>query len=111
MLPSPPECDLVLYDFSPSSIRREVATSSATVNSNADEGKCTVKVISKPTTISKEKYWKDDVSSALPFRRVERSVAIKANGVMIDDQHVIVVCVSGSVSAMVLGSWRKLMVE
>jgi hypothetical protein len=54
------------------------------------------RIVDAPTILPKRRIWRDDVVTSLPFREVIRRMAIRANGVMIDDQRVIVVCVSGS---------------
>lgn len=57
------------------------------------------RIVDAPTILPKRRIWRDDVVTSLPFREVTRRMAIRANGVMIDDQRVIVVCVSRSDSA------------
>lgn len=71
------------------SVRRETLK-----GRNEDDGEWSVSVETEPTVLPKGKMWKDDVRSELPFREVVRRKAIRANGIMIDDQRVIVICVS-----------------
>jgi hypothetical protein len=53
-----------------------------------------VRVVTAPTVLERRRLWREDVVSGLPFREVWRRKEMRANGVMIDDQRVIVVCVS-----------------
>lgn len=56
------------------------------------------RIVDAPTILPRRRIWRDDVVTSLPFREVIRKMAIRANGVMMDDQRVIVVCVSRSES-------------
>ena len=59
-----------------------------------DETEFEVRLVLAPTVLEKRHVWKDDVVSGLPFREVWRRLDQMANGVMIDDERVIVVRVS-----------------
>lgn len=64
-----------------------------------EEKEYEVRVVTAPTVLEARKVWKDDVVSGLPFREVWRRKEMRANGVMMDDQRVIVVCVSSTLTA------------
>ncbi len=53
-----------------------------------------VRTIDEPTSIDDDKVFADEILSNLPYREVTRRLGIVANGVMIDDQRVIMVSVS-----------------
>lgn len=59
-----------------------------------DETEYEVRLVSAPTVLEKRRVWREDVVSGLPFREVWRRLERRANGVMMDDQRVIVVKVS-----------------
>ncbi|TYJ57026.1 hypothetical protein B9479_002305 [Cryptococcus floricola] len=49
------------------------------------------RVVTEPTVLRKKNVWEGDVVSGLPYREVWREYGGLANGVMIDDQRVIVI--------------------
>lgn len=59
-----------------------------------EEDEYEVRVVTAPTVLEKRRVWRDDVITGLPFVEVWRRKEMRANGVMMDDQRVIVVCVS-----------------
>lgn len=61
-----------------------------------DQGEYEVRVVTAPTVLERRKVWRDDVITGLPFVEIWRRKEMRANGVMMDDQRVIVVCVSPS---------------
>lgn len=85
---SPRRCDIRVLDFSPVSVRRELSSAR-----HDDDDEWSVSVETEPTVLPKRGIWKEDVWSRLPYREVVRRKAIRANGVMMDDQRLIVVCV------------------
>nr|XP_031857816.1 uncharacterized protein CI109_006759 [Kwoniella shandongensis]KAA5524888.1 hypothetical protein CI109_006759 [Kwoniella shandongensis] len=92
---SPPRrSDIHLLDFSPFNIRREQATEPELINfmdSAIKEKDWSVKVIDHESVLEKRRIWKDDVRSSLSFREVRKDYGGWSNGVMIDDQRVIIV--------------------
>ena len=56
-----------------------------------DETEFEIRLVLASTVLDKRKVWKDDVVSSLPFREVWRRLEQRANGVMVDDERVIVV--------------------
>ena len=84
----PTRCDLRLLDFSPTSVRRELS------KARDDDDECSVSVKTGPTILPAESIWTDDVRSELPFCDIVRRKGIHATGVMMDDQRVMVICVS-----------------
>jgi hypothetical protein len=88
-----------MLDFSPLAVRRERFHQIDRQGQYTDifgdrQDEVTVKVVDEPTILPKRKIWKEDVVTRLPFCEVIRHVEIPANGVMMDDQRVIIVCVS-----------------
>jgi hypothetical protein len=59
-----------------------------------DETEFEVRLVMAPTVLEKRRIWKEDVVSSLPFREVWRRLEQRANGVMIDDERVMVIRVS-----------------
>lgn len=55
---------------------------------------CEVTVRHAPTVLPKRRIWKEDVTTRLLYQEIVRKVGVRANGVMMDDQRIIVVCVS-----------------
>lgn len=53
-----------------------------------------VRLVTAPTVLERRKVWKEDVVSGLQFKEIWRRKEVRANGVMMDDQRIIVVCVS-----------------
>lgn len=83
---SPPvSSDIRILDFNPYNIRKPLYTE-----------KEDVEVIThcEPCVLSKRRIWTEDVSTCLPYTEIYKRVGEKANGIMMDDQRVIVVCVS-----------------
>lgn len=60
---------------------------------------CEVTVRHAPTVLPKRRIWKEDVTTQLLYQEIVRKVGVRANGVMMDDQRIIVVCVSPGVSS------------
>ena len=83
---APRKCDFRLLDFSPWNLRRPLS-------SDVDDPDATVTVRTLPTILSKEKVWQEDVKTMLPYTEVVKRKGYRANGVMMDDQRVIAVCV------------------
>ncbi|KAL7424101.1 hypothetical protein Q5752_001686 [Cryptotrichosporon argae] len=54
-----------------------------------------VSVVVAPTVLPRARMWADDVVSALPYRKVVRARHARANGVMMDDQRVIIINSTG----------------
>lgn len=54
-----------------------------------------VDVIDEQSCIEKAACWENDVWTGLPYVRIRREMGVVANGVMIDDQRVMMVTVSG----------------
>ena len=87
---SPPVAnDIRVLDFSPYNIRKPLY---------AEKDDATVTAHIEPTVISKRRIFLEDVTSTLPYTEIYKRVGEKSNGVMMDDQRVIVVCVSGQIS-------------
>lgn len=59
-----------------------------------DDQEYEIRLVTAPTVLERRRVWKEDVISGLPFREVWRRKEMRANGVMMDDQRVIVVSVS-----------------
>lgn len=51
----------------------------------------TVTLWDAPSFTRREEFWEDDVITRLPFRTLRRGMAGRANGVMIDDQHILAI--------------------
>ena len=100
----PRRCDIVVYDFSPFSVRKSLSKLGVNqfsewlrlephvVDESGDEVE--IKVHMEETRLDKRRIWKDDVVTRLPYREVKRKCGIMANGIMIDEERVIVVKVS-----------------
>ncbi|EIW70779.1 hypothetical protein M231_02565 [Tremella mesenterica] len=121
----PRKSDISILDFSPFTVRRLLSEASSSAilsdsssdpSSNVDptdktvdkknqsipgsleEKKVEVKirVVDKPTILVHRQIWKEDVKSGLPFVEIIRKEGMAANGIMIDDQRVIVVSTHGT---------------
>lgn len=77
--------DLRVLDFSPYNIRKPLY---------AEKEDTAVTTHMEPTVLSKRRVWQEDVKTMLPFTEIYKKVGQKANGVMMDDQRIISVCVS-----------------
>jgi len=84
---APTKSDFRLLDFSPWNLRRPLSA-------DVDDPDATVTTRTLPTILSKEKVWQEDVKTMLPYTEVVKRKGYRANGVMMDDQRVIAVCVS-----------------
>lgn len=80
--------DIRILDFSPYSHRRPLVSSS-----KADET-TQVTLHRAPTVLSKGKVWKEDVMSELAFQEVFAKWGVRGNGIMVDEERLIVVAVS-----------------
>lgn len=110
----PRRSDLMLFDFAPHAVRKEQSRSGASTSASAtpDETDAeveveaptltppsfTTEVVTRPSVLEKAGIWKDDVVSGLPYRLVRRDWGERANGVMIDDQRIIIIRVSRTMS-------------
>jgi hypothetical protein len=54
----------------------------------------TVRIVDEATVMPMRRVWQEDVVSRLPYREVQRPCGERVNGVMVDDQRVILVAVS-----------------
>ncbi|WVQ82207.1 hypothetical protein IAT38_004335 [Cryptococcus sp. DSM 104549] len=64
-------------------------------------------LVDEPSVLPRGKFWKEDVKSGLPYRKVWRKYGGWANGVMVDDQRVIVICTSARRN----GDWSSITQE
>lgn len=96
------ECDIEILDFSPYTIKHDESTYREqdalemwTVL-NREDGRVSGRTISRdePTVFNSPHIFAGEVTSRLPFRKVVKEVGISANGIMIDDQRIIVVSVN-----------------
>ncbi|ORY32547.1 hypothetical protein BCR39DRAFT_522781 [Naematelia encephala] len=81
-------------------------------NDDADAGgeednDWSIEVITARTVLPPCKIWKDEVTSGMPYRDIRRKMGIRANGVMMDDQRVIMVATQGRRN----GDWTSLRQE
>lgn len=92
-----------LFDFSPCSVRRLAATQGDRVGElvpvpeeDLPSGSPRVLrgVFLGPSVMPHGRIWRDDVVSSLPYVVVVREEGVLANGVMIDDQRIMLVAVS-----------------
>ncbi|OCF36703.1 hypothetical protein I316_01299 [Kwoniella heveanensis BCC8398] len=70
-------------------LKSSLDPSAASIVKSNDSG--SVALIEGPTVIDKRHIWKEDVKSSLPFLEIRRDYGGLANGVMCDDQRIIVV--------------------
>ena len=107
--------DLLLLDFSPMAIRRRSrATGKEEAKSDddqveeevdekdvVDDGQWSdfthepleVDVVGDKSCIEKDECWEADVWTGLPYVRIRKEMGVVANGVMMDDQRVMMVLV------------------
>ncbi|KAK4689571.1 hypothetical protein P7C73_g542, partial [Tremellales sp. Uapishka_1] len=91
LMPTPPrKCDVQVYDFAPYLLRKQVSR-----GVEEEDQALEIRVVTEPTILPRRDIWKEDVASRLPFREVTRKLGVRANGVMIDDQRIILVCTKG----------------
>ncbi|KAK8864257.1 hypothetical protein IAR55_001503 [Kwoniella newhampshirensis] len=89
----PQRSDLLLLDFSPFNVRRDQNSEPAPMDFSEYASKdWSVNVIDRDTILDKRRIWREDVKSGLPFRKVRKDYGGWSNGIMIDDQRVIVIC-------------------
>ncbi|WVW83722.1 hypothetical protein I302_105743 [Kwoniella bestiolae CBS 10118] len=92
IIPPPKRSDLMIFDFSPSNLRRSISTEEEPMNSfDYAKKDWSVKIRDGESIMPRENVWKNDVHSRLTFREIRREYGGWGNGVMCDDQRVIVV--------------------
>ncbi|WVR07189.1 hypothetical protein IAU60_004230 [Kwoniella sp. DSM 27419] len=98
IIPVPRWSDLHLLDFSPALTKRDWLERAGAEVYSPDEGVIVHQgpdweaiVHMEPTVLDKADVWKEDVTSRLPYREVRKTYGAVANGVMCDDQRIIVV--------------------
>lgn len=106
----PEKSHILLYDFNPYTISKELSQQEPYPESDDVDpprrrtacGETFVppftegrgwksRVVTEPTILSKKYIFEEDVRSELPYREVWREYGGWANGIMIDDQRIIVV--------------------
>jgi hypothetical protein len=85
-------CDVRVLDFSPYSHDRPLAA-------EADDDRVQVTLHRAPTVLSKRRIWKEDVATRLAYQEVVAKWKVRANGIMIDEERLIVIAVSPRTSA------------
>ncbi|WWC94014.1 hypothetical protein V866_000852 [Kwoniella sp. B9012] len=92
IIPPPKRSDLMIFDFSPVNIRRTQSTEDEPMNfMDYAKKEWSIKIRDAPSMLPKGNIWKNDGKSALPFREIRRDHGGLANGVMCDDQRIIVI--------------------
>ncbi|OWT41772.1 hypothetical protein C362_00133 [Cryptococcus neoformans Bt1] len=122
----PEKSHILLYDFNPYTISKELSRQEPYPESDDvdpprrrtacgetfvppfTEGKgWKSRVVTRPTILSKRSIFEEDVRSELPYREVWREYGGWANGIMIDDQRIIVV----NTNARRNGDWSSISQE
>ena len=93
--PLPRISDIRVLDFSPYNILKPLSGSLGP-DVEDEEPEVEVTIRHAPSVLMKRRIWQQEVITKLPFQEIVRRDGVVANGVLIDDQRVIVVCVSSS---------------
>lgn len=108
--------DLLMLDFSPMAVRRRSQPAGSKISKSEDDQEedvevdekdvvddgqwsdfthepLEVDVVGDKSCIEKDECWEADVWTGLPYVRVRKEMGVVANGVMMDDQRVMMVLV------------------
>ncbi|WWC70361.1 uncharacterized protein I206_104311 [Kwoniella pini CBS 10737] len=110
LIPPPKKSDLMIFDFSPINLRKSNSITEEEQSMNFFDfvkTEYTVKIRSNPSIIPKRNIWKEDISTNLPFKEVRKDYGALANGVMCDDQRIIVI----HTQARMNGDWSTISQE
>ncbi|WRT66203.1 uncharacterized protein IL334_003156 [Kwoniella shivajii] len=108
LIPPPKRSDIMVFDFSPINIRKVRNTEPEPMDfMDFVKKDWSVKSRDYVTVIEKRNIWKEDVKSSLPFLEIRRDYGALANGVMCDDQRIILV----HTQARMNGDWSSISQE